>query len=100
MSISLEKDIANKLMWAWKEGCPVAPHDPRLASQMANFIERRWCSFPRRSKVKNPSKDARIQDLAKGLANIYSKGGIEMVGPLLTDYYWLSTQIAPIMNSD
>lgn len=100
MSTSLEKEIANKLIWAWKEGCPVAPHDQRLASQMADFIQSRWQSFPRRSKVKNPSKDARIRDLAKGLANTYSKGGMEMIGPLMADYKWLSEQIATILSND
>jgi hypothetical protein len=46
------------------------------------------------------TSENRINDLARGLATKFTDGGWPMVGPLISDYRWLSEQIAPILADD
>ena len=101
MHENLEEQLVKKIIWAWHEGCPVATNDVVYAKKQAEFSRRRWASFERRRrKTKLPNTlDTRIKDLAKGLANEFTQGGREMVGPLIQDYTWLAEQIAPILDA-
>jgi hypothetical protein len=58
---------------------------------------RRWDSFGRRHKTIPKTRQARIEDLARGLAEKFIAGGWHMVGPLISDYRWLAEQIAPLL---
>ena len=62
---------------------------------MAAIARRRWNSYERRNASIPDTFENRIKDLARGLAEKYTIGGWEMVGPLITDYQWLAEQIAP-----
>ncbi|MFN7735759.1 MAG: hypothetical protein ACK5O8_06555 [Pirellula sp.] len=64
---------------------------------MAAIARRRWNSFNRRSQNQSDDLDARIEDLARGVAEKFERGGWPMVGPLISDYRWLSQQIVPIL---
>lgn len=97
---SLEKAIAAKLLWAREDGSPVAPSTLDLAAKMAAVARRRWFSYERRNPSIADTVENRIKDLAKGLATKFERGGWPMVGPLISDYTWLTEQIAPILVDD
>ena len=94
-----EKTIADKLLWAREDGSPVAPRDEFGAIIMASIARRRWNSFGRRHKNAPKTIQARIEDLARGLAEKFTNGGWPMVGPLVSDYRWLAEQIAPLLDA-
>jgi hypothetical protein len=93
-----EKSIAEKILWAHEDGSPVAPRDEAGAIEMASIARRRWNSFARRQKNIPNTTQARIEDLARGLAAKFTDGGWPMVGPLISDYRWLAEQIAPLLD--
>jgi len=95
MVSALETKIAEKIQWAFEDGCPIAPYDNDRALEMAIYMRRRWNSYLLRNKQK---KCSQVFDLAKGLATTYTEGGFPMVGPLIEDYKWLSEQVAPLMG--
>ena len=97
LSSQVEHSVAIKIRQAWNDGCPVAPHSDSDAAVMAAIARRRWNSYERRNASIPDTFENRIKDLARGLAEKYTTGGWAMVGPLITDYQWLSEQIAPIL---
>jgi hypothetical protein len=99
MNEDLEYSIAEKIRWARDDGCPVAASTESSALEMAAIARRRWNSFARRNKNVSDTLENRINDLARGLAEKYTDGGWPMVGPLISDYRWLSEQITPILES-
>lgn len=94
----LESSIAAKLLWARQDGCPVAPGTEEQSLEMANIAVRRWRTFNRRSPKQLSDLDARVEDLAQGIADKFERGGWAMVGSLIGDYRWLSKQIVPILR--
>lgn len=98
MRLSIEKSVADRLLWAREECSPVAPADECRAIEMAAIARRRWNSFARRNKNIPATTESRIEDLARGMAAKF-EGGWKMVGPLISDYRWLAEQIAPLLNS-
>lgn len=97
MNSQVEQSVATKLLWAWDDGCPIAPHKESDAADMAVVARRRWNSYERRNKNIPDTFENRVKDLARGLAEKYSSGGRRMVGPSINDYQWLAGQIAPIL---
>lgn len=97
MNSALEKSVAAKLLWAWDDGCPIAPHEEADAARMAAIARRRWDSYERRNRNIPDTVDNRVKDLARGLAEKYTPDGWRMAGPLISDYQWLCEQIAPIL---
>lgn len=95
---SIENQIAEKIIWAWNDGCPVAALDYDVALKTAKIARRRWNSFERRAKKDN-SELARILDLAKALAETHMDGGRKTAGPLMKDYEWLAEQISKVFKS-
>lgn len=96
---ALEQSIADKICWARADGCAVAASSENESLEMATVARRRWHSFKRRNKNVADTAENRINDLARGLAEKFTDGGWPMVGPLISDYRWLSEQIAPILES-
>jgi len=96
----LEQAIAAKLLWAWDDGCCVAPSTEPDAAEIAALARRRWNSYERRRKSIPDTIENRINDLARGIAEKCTEGGWPMVGPLIADYRWLCEQIAPILSGD
>ena len=92
-----EQSVAEKIRWAWDDGCPVAASTGVEAAEMASVARRRWNSYGRRNKNIPDTIENRVNDLARGLAEKFTEGGWPMVGPLIADYVWLSEQIAPIL---
>lgn len=97
MNSQVEQSVATKLLWAWDDGCPVAPHEESDAADMATVARRRWNSYERRNKNIPDTVENRVKDLARGLTEKYTPGGLPMAGPLINDYQWLARQIAPIL---
>jgi hypothetical protein len=95
----VERSIADKILWARDDGCPVAASSESVALEMSAIARRRWNSFARRKKSVPDTLENRINDLAHGLAEKSTVGGWPMVGPLISDYRWLSEQIGPILES-
>jgi hypothetical protein len=95
---AVEPQLAEQLLWAREDGCPVAPSTQGIANEMASFARRRWSSFHRRLKQSGDSKAARVNDLARELATKIERGGWPMVGPLIADYSWLAEQLVPILE--
>lgn len=100
MNSNVESQVAAKIRWAWDNGCPVAAHDANVAAEMAAIACRRWNSYSRRNKNIADTTENRINDLARGIAEKFTNGGLPMVGPLIKDYRWLSEQIAPLLSAD
>lgn len=96
----LEQLVAAKLLWGYADGCPVGPNSDSLAAGMAAIARRRWNSYERRNANIPDTTENRINDLARGLATRFERGGWPMVGPLISDYTWLAEQIAPILAGD
>jgi hypothetical protein len=97
MTSPIEDAVAAKLLWARKDGSPVAPREEQLAAEMAAIARRRWNSWERRNANKADTLENRITDLARGLAEKFERGGLRMAGDLILDYTWLAEQIAPIL---
>jgi hypothetical protein len=97
---TIEQSVAAKLLWAREDGSPVAPSDDSLAAEMAAIARRRWNSFERRNANIADTTENRINDLARGIAEKFERGGWPMVGPLISDYIWLTEHIAPILAGD
>ena len=95
----IESLVAEKIRWAWDDGCPVAARDESVAAEMAVLARRRWKSYARRNQNIPDTLENRIEDLARGIAEKFTKGGWPMVGPLTSDYRWLCEQIAPILTN-
>jgi hypothetical protein len=76
---------------AYDEGCPIA----RRSTEMASVALRRWQSSER-SGVNQSDGDARIRDLAKGLAQRFEPD-IKLVGPLMRDYEHVAGKIAQVL---
>jgi hypothetical protein len=100
MNPVIEESVAAKILWAREDGSPVAPSTESLAAEMAAIARRRWNSYERRNENIPDTSENRINDLARGLATKFTDGGWPMVGPLISDYRWLSEQIAPILAGD
>jgi hypothetical protein len=95
----LEQSIAEKLLAAREDGSPVAPADGERARQMATVARRRLNSFARRHANVADTTIARIDDLARGLAENFEVGEWSHVGPLIEDYRWLAAQLAPLLTT-
>lgn len=68
--------------------------DYRKAAEVAL---RRWQSFPRRAKMKHPTPEYRIEDLAKGLCDAFSPDR-RMVGPPVEDYRDVARLLADVLQ--
>lgn len=60
---------------------------------MAEVAVRRWRSFDSRTKVKRPSFEDRVDDLARGLLKRFEDQP-ELAGPLIEDYRYVASLIA------
>ncbi|MET8355888.1 hypothetical protein [Micromonospora sp. NPDC005171] len=81
----------------WEQGCPIAsPHD---RDRLVDIGLRRWHSFHRRhSRIGQPSQEARIRDLVRGLVEaVEPEPGL--VGPLVKDYECVAEAIAKAATS-
>ncbi|MET7374969.1 hypothetical protein [Micromonospora arida] len=76
----------------WEQGCPIASPDDR--EHLVNIGLRRWHSFHRRHpRIRQPSHEARIRDLVRGLIEaVEPEPGL--VGPLVKDYECVAEAIA------
>ncbi|MER7587146.1 hypothetical protein ABTW72_06375 [Micromonospora sp. NPDC127501] len=76
----------------WEQGCRIASPDER--DRLVNIGLRRWHSFHRRHpRIRQPSHEARIRDLVRGLiAAVELEPGL--VGPLVKDYECVAEAIA------
>ncbi|SMP61313.1 hypothetical protein SAMN06265222_10774 [Neorhodopirellula lusitana] len=59
-----------------------------------------WNSYKRRNTNIADTTEYRINDLARGLASTFERGGWPMVGPLISDYTWLAERITPVLAGD
>ncbi|MEH1167055.1 hypothetical protein V6V47_16900 [Micromonospora sp. CPCC 205539] len=76
----------------WDRGCPVASPDDR--EHLVDVGLRRWRSFQRRHpRVRQPSHEARIRDLVRGLVEA-NEAAPRLVGPLVKDYECVAEAIA------
>ncbi|SCE69833.1 hypothetical protein GA0074695_0400 [Micromonospora viridifaciens] len=76
----------------WDQGCPIASPDDR--ERLVDVGLRRWHSFHRRHpRMRQPSQDARIRDLVRGLVEAV-EAEPRLVGPLLKDYECVAEAIA------
>ena len=82
---------------AWESGSPVAGYEPERWDEVARIALRRWRSFRRRNKTRNPDRVRRVEDLAKGLRS-FDYDDIGLVGPLMTDYRWLAEQLVQVLE--
>lgn len=80
----------------WAKGCPVA--SPELREQLVDVGLRRWRSFGRRHQVGQPSHEARIRDLVRGLVSAVEPDP-SLVGPLIRDYECVAEAIASAIVS-
>ena len=85
-------EVVAAIAQVWEEGCPVAQH----AEQLAPVAIRRWNSSERRG-VKATDVDARIRDLAKGLAAHFEPDP-KLVGPLMRDYELVAKRVAAVLQ--
>lgn len=95
----LEQLVAARSLWGYSDGCPIGPNSQTLAEETAAVARRRWNSYERRNANIADTMKNRINDLARGLATKFERGGWPMVGPLISDYTWLE-EIAPILVGD
>jgi len=78
---------------AWKDGCPVAS-DPETTATAAL---RRVSTLNRRYRGNGvPSREDRIEDLAKGLRDRFEEDR-KLVGPLMQDYRYLASKILDVL---
>lgn len=88
----LIQEVSSAIEAAYLEACPVANGDPNTQVKVAEVAIRRWlCSSHRGVEPKN--RDARIMDLAKGLA-AFLEADQKLIGPLILDYQYLASKIA------
>lgn len=78
-----------------RDGSPIA--SPSTADEMASVAIRRWNSFPRRTKLRHPTREDQIQDLAKGLCAAFETNP-SLVGPLLQDYHHTAAVLAEVLD--
>lgn len=76
-------------------GSPVAQSEHEL---LATTALRRWRSFDRRTKKKNPTLEERVEDLAKGIRDRFEPHR-SLVGPLMVDYRHLATVLADVLRT-
>jgi hypothetical protein len=76
---------------AWEAGSPIARCNDRQV--LATTALRRWRSFDRRTRIKRPTLDDRVEDLAKGLRDACEPDP-HLTGPLMEDYRHLARAIA------
>jgi hypothetical protein len=97
----LEAKLVSKLCWASKDGSPVAGRSPDQWAEMASIARRRWFSFERRRPKKMEDNRAnRVEDLARGLCEKFTEGGLKMAGRLISDYRWLAEQLAEVLLAE
>ncbi|RAO28297.1 hypothetical protein PSN13_05528 [Micromonospora saelicesensis] len=76
----------------WAQGCPIASPDDR--DRLVDIGLRRWHSFHRRHpRNRQPSQEARIRDLVRGLIEAVEPKP-RLVGPLVKDYECVAEAIA------
>lgn len=75
------------------EGCPVAAPEA-----MAPIAVRWWFSSGRRG-VKENDLEARIRDLAKGLAGQFEDDP-RLVGPVMRDYECVAERVARVLSGE
>jgi len=78
----------------WEAGCPIP--SPALQGRLLEVGFRRWRSFGRRTKLRNPSREDRIRDLTKGLSTL--EPDPELIGPLIEDYRCVATALASVLD--
>lgn len=100
MCKSLETRLVEKIQCAYEDGCPIAGSSPEMWAEMAAIARRRWFSFGRRCSNSGRNRDARIDDLSRGLCEKLTPGGLPMAGPLIEDYRWLAEQLADAFESE
>jgi hypothetical protein len=61
----MEAKLTATLETLFRDGSPIA--SPDTYGEMAAVAIRRWNSFDRRTKIRSPTREDRIQDLTKGL---------------------------------
>jgi hypothetical protein len=79
-----------------RDGSPIASPDDY--ERMAAVAVRRWNSFSRRSKIRDPTREDQIQDLAKGLCAAF-EADPALAGPLLVDYQHAAAALAEVLDS-
>ncbi len=81
----------------WEQGCPVAAPDGR--DRLVDVGLRRWHSFHRRHpRNGDPSREARIRDLVRGLVEAVEPEP-RLVGRLVKDYECVAEAIAATADS-
>lgn len=89
---AVEVDLLRAVEQAWQDGNPIAGSAPALAVT----ARRRWASQDRRLRP-SASRDARIEDLAKGLRDRVERDR-QLVGPLVEDYRSLARRLADVLD--
>ena len=59
---------------------------------------RRWRSFDRRTKVRRPTVEHRIEDMAKGIRDAIEPDR-RMVGPIMEDYRHTASVLAAVLQT-
>jgi hypothetical protein len=77
--------------------------DPAACRAAAKATLRRWRSFDRRNRVKHPTAEHRIEDLAKGLQDYLLRTNRSapreaiVGGPVMTEYRHLAHSLARVL---
>jgi hypothetical protein len=58
---------------------------------------RQWRSFDRRNRRKHPTRDDRVEDLARGLWQAFEPGDLKP-GPELQDYRCVARALADVLD--
>jgi hypothetical protein len=90
----MKAKLTAKLETLYRDGSPIA--SPDTYGEMAAVAIRRWNSFDRRTKIRNPTREDRIQDLAKGLCAAF-ESDLSLVGPLHVDYRHTATALGDVL---
>ncbi len=91
--------LTTRLAEIWAEGSCVASPGPSGGGQekLARAALRRWQSFDRRNKIRRPTLEHRIEDLAKGLRDIHYSDR-HMVGQLMGEYRDVAERLADVLQ--
>lgn len=92
MTEAARADALAALADLWNQGCPIA--SPSDRERLVDVGLRRWRSFDRRHpRIRQPSREARIRDLVRGLVKV-GEPEPRLVGSLVKDYECVAEAIA------